>query len=329
MSHYPDYAGGPLDRDAERLLDILDLAPAAAISSLTPAEARAGFLLPAWRGEPRSVAAVRDLAVPGPAGGVPVRVHVPHGRPPFPVTLFFHGGGFVAGSLDDFGPFCTRLAAGAGCLVASVGYRLAPEHKCPAAIDDAVAALEWMSRHAGELGGDPGRIALAGDSAGGNLAAVAALAARDEGWSPPALQVLLSPWVDLSSCGGDSFRLFGRGRWLSEESLGWFRAHYLAREEQAREPRVSPLLARDLGGLPPALVVNAEFDVLHDQAEAYARRLEEDGTPVDYRAYPGTLHDFAVLPGLFEKAEAAIDDICSALRAALGRATPGGDEVNS
>lgn len=319
MNHYPGYAGGRLDPQAEALLDVLARSPSPALSSLTPAEARADFVLPSWIGVPESVADTRQLVVPGAAGGVPIRVHVPHGRPPFPVTVFFHGGGFVAGTLDDFGPFCTMLAARAGCLVASVDYRLAPEHKFPAAVDDALAAVRWFASHAAELGGDPHRIALAGDSAGANLAAVAALAARGDAQPRPVLQILVSPWVDLSSCETESFRLFGGGRWLSTASIEWYRAHYLALPEQALEPRVSPLLADDLGGLPPALVLNAEFDVLRDQAEEYARRLEAAGTPVDYRVYRGMLHDFAVLPGLFNRASAAIDDISAALRDAFAQ----------
>ncbi len=318
MSHYPEYTEGRLDARSEELLDALARAPSTPLSALTPERARAEFVLPSWKGAPRSVAAIRDLAVPGASGEVPVRVYVPHGDAPFPVTLFFHGGGFVAGSLDDFEPFCTALAEGAGCLVASVDYRLAPEHRWPAAVEDALSALEWAQcRGAAAIGGDPRRLALAGDSAGANLAAVAAIAARDAGRPAPVLQVLLSPWVDLSSRGTESFRLFGKGPWLSADAIAWYGAHYLVSEEQARDPRVSPLLARDLRALPPALVVNAEFDVLHDQAEAYARRLEAAGVPVDYRAYPGTLHDFTVLPGLFDRASEAIDDVCAALRAAF------------
>lgn len=177
-----------------------------------------------------------------------------------------------------------------------------------------MTALRWLAAHAHEIGGDPGRMAVAGDSAGGNLAAVAALAARDERSPRLALQVLLSPWVDLSCDETDSFRLFGRGPWLSRDSIAWYRSHYLAQAGQARDPRVSPLLAPDLGGLPPTLIVEAEFDVLRDQGRAYAERLEAAGNTVELRRYPGSLHDFAVLPGLFDQAGEATRDICAALR---------------
>ncbi len=325
MNHYPEYTGGRLDHQSEQLLDTLGRSASTPISALTLAEARAGFVLPSWAGAPASVAAIRHLHIPGESGAVPLRVYVPHGRGPFPVTLFFHGGGFVAGTLDEFEPFCTRIADKARCLVASVDYRLAPEHKWPAAVDDALATSRSIAGRAAQLGGDGDRLALMGDSAGANLAAIAAIAARDEGWRPsrpPLLQVLISPWVDLSSYDSESFRLFGRERWLSTEGIEWYRAQYLASPEQALCPRASPLLARDLRGVCPALVVNAEFDVLHDQAEAYAKRLAASGVPVEHRVYRGTLHDFAVLPGLFDRASEAIDDICSALRAAFARVLP-------
>ncbi len=319
MDHYPEYTGGQLDGDAQSLLDELTRSPSPPMSTLSLAQARAGFLPRAWQGVPMDVAAIRDLDIPGPGGRIALRAYVPRGRPPFPVLAFFHGGGFAMGALPEFDTFCTYVAAGAGCVVVSAGYRLAPEHKAPAAADDAVVVTRWLADHAAELEGDPRRIAVAGDSAGGNLAAVAAIAARDEGGPALALQVLLSPWVDLSSCDTASFRLFGSGPWLSTASIGWCRDHYLSSPEQAFSLTVSPLLARDLGRLPPALIVNAELDVLRDQVEAYARRLEASGNAVTYRVYPGTLHDFAIFPALFRRAREAIDDVCSALREAFGR----------
>jgi acetyl esterase len=318
MKHYPEYTSGRLDPRAEALLTQLALSPSPPISALSPAQAREP-MPPSWLGVPRSVAAIRAVGIAGPSVRVALRAYVPHGRPPFPVLVFFHGGGFVVGTLPEYDTFCTSVAAGAGCVVVSADYRLAPEHKAPAATDDAVAVVRWIGGHAAELGGDPGRIAVAGESAGGNLAAVTAITARDEGFPALALQVLISPWVDLSSCETDSFRLFGRGPWLSTATIEWFRDHVLTHPEQSRSPRISPLLAPDLGRLPPALVINAEFDVLRDQVEAFARRLEAGGNAVSYRTYPGTLHAFATIPGLFDRAAEAIDDICAALRAAFAR----------
>jgi acetyl esterase len=191
------------------------------------------------------------------------------------------------------------------------------EHRAPAAVEDALAVMAWIGAHAAELGGDARRLAVAGDSAGANLAAVCAIASRDGGAPRLALQVLVSPWVDLSPTAYESYRLFGGGRSLSKASLDWYRDHYLADAAQALSPRISPLLAPDLGRLPPALVVSAEFDPLRDQARAFAQRLAAAGTAVDHRLYPGTLHDFAALPGVFTRAREAIDEVCAALRRAL------------
>jgi acetyl esterase len=316
MRHYPDH-DGLLDPEADALLTRLARTAPAPLSALTPEKARAEFLPAEWRGANADVQAIRTLAIDGPGGALPARVYVPRGRAPFPVLAFFHGGGFVAGELAEFDAFCTAVAAGAACLVVSGGYRLAPEHRAPAAVEDAVAVMAWIGAHAAELGGDARRLAIAGDSAGANLAAVCAIASRDRGAPRLALQVLLSPWVDLSPTAYESYRLFGGGRWLSKASLDWYRDHYLADAAQALSPRISPLLAPDLARLPPALVVSAEFDPLRDQARAFAQRLEAAGTAVDHRLYPGTLHDFAALPGVFTRAGEAIGDVCAALRRAL------------
>ena len=319
MNHYPAYAAGRLDPQAAELLDRISLEPDRPLSSVTVEEARAGFLRPAWLGAPREVESVRDVVVPGPGGSLRLRACLPRGGGrPLPVLVFFHGGGFVLGRLDEFDAFCTRLGDGAGCLVVSVDYRLAPEHRFPAAAEDAVAALRWVTSNARELGGDPSRIALAGDSAGANLALVAALANRDAGGPALARLVLLSPWVDLTCTETESFRLFGQGRWLSAESLRWYRDQYLPSPEDARLPNASPLLARDLGNLPPTLVLTAEFDVLRDQAEALSDRLVAAGNDVRKRFGAGMLHDFVILPGLFDRASTAADDVCAELRLALG-----------
>jgi acetyl esterase len=308
-----------LDAQSEALLDELAASPGVPLSALRPEEARADFLRAAWLGAPADGVTTDDLMIPGPGGPLRLRRYHPGGLGPLPVLVFLHGGGFVLGALEEFDPFCATLAAGAGALVVSVDYRLAPEHKFPAAVEDAVAAVRWVGAHASAIGGDATRIALSGDSAGGNLAAVASIVARDEGCARLVQQVLICPWVDLSSTASDSFRLFGEGPWLSAAGVSWYTDHYLTSRAVAFDPTASPLLADTLGGLPPALVINAEFDVLRDQVVDYARRLREQGTVVDYRLYRGTLHDFVVLPGLFERAGDAIADICSTLRDAWAR----------
>jgi acetyl esterase len=199
-------------------------------------------------------------------------------------------------------------------MVISVDYRLAPEHKYPAAVEDAWAAMQWIVAHAAELQGDPNRISIAGDSAGGNLATVVAKMAGDRGLPPLLFQMLICPALDWSNFETDSFRFFGNGLWASKVSMLWSRDHYLQNPIQALDPRVSPLLAKDQSGLPSTLMITAEFDVLRDQGEAYARHLEETGVSVTCKRYQGMLHDFVTLPGLFDQAWKAIDEICAALK---------------
>lgn len=315
--YYPAYPEGVLDPASEAILRQIAEGDFKPLCKMTPEEARKAFLLSAWLGEPRRDVTVRAAA----AGGVPVRVYTPPGEAPLPILIYFHGGGFVLGNLGEFEPFCTFLAAGAGCVVVSVGYRLAPEAVFPAAVEDAWEAVRWAASNAESLGADPARIAVAGDSAGGNLAAVVSLMARDAGGPRPSHQALICPWVDLSpeADRAASFHLFGDGLWLSAESLAWYRENYLQGRSDGRDPRVSPLLAPDLSGLPPALVLLAEFDVLAEQGRAYARRLREAGVPVTENCAPGTLHDYVTLPGLFPPAWDAIGQIGASLRAAFAR----------
>jgi acetyl esterase len=316
---YPTYTAGTLHPESQRVLEEIRAAASKPLVSMTPDEARADFLPSAWLGEPRPNVTVRSRTLPGPAGPIPVKAYTPAEAGPWPILVFYHGGGFVLGALEEFDTLCTFLAEGSGCLVVSVGYRLAPEARFPAALEDASAALAWVADHGEELGGDPAQIAVAGDSAGGNLAAGVALQAAQAGSPELALQVLLCPWVDLSDGAeaAPSFHHFGEGLWLSRANIRWYRDHYVETPAQADHPLASPLKAKTLAGLPPALVLTAEFDVLADQGRAYAQRLEADGVPVTFRAYPGMLHDFVTLPGKFSEARTAIRQITEALRAAL------------
>lgn len=318
---YPLYAEGKLDPQSEAILRQIANAKAKPLSELTPREARACFLEPSWLGTVSKGVALERLTIPRPSGGIPICVYTPAGDGPLPLLVFFHGGGFVQGALEEFHPFCTMLADGACCIVVSVGYRLAPEHKHPAAVDDAVGALRWIAANAGDLHGDAARLAVAGDSAGGNLAAVSALVARDDGFPSLTQQVLICPWVDVSSFDTPSYRWFGDGLWLSTASMAWYRDHYLQHRDSAKTYRASPLLAEDLSRLPPALVITAEFDVLRDEGEAYAQRLRAAGVAVRCTRYDGMLHDFVTLPGIFPRARVAIDEICASLRAASNAGT--------
>lgn len=314
---YPLYTQGNLDAQSETILSQIAEAKALPISSMTPQQAREYPLEASWIGTPKDGVNIVNMNVSSSTGHIPLRIYTPEGNQPYPILIFFHGGGFVLGTLDEFDPFCTFLATGVSCIVVSIDYRLAPEHKYPAAVDDAVTALNWVAAHAKDIHGDPTRIAVAGDSAGANLATVISLIARDQGFPKLEYQVLICPWVDSSSFDSDSFRYFGDGLWLSTAAMCWYRNHYLCKQEHALLSFASPLLAKDVSRLPPALVITAEFDVLRDQGEAYARRLQEAGIPIQCTRYPGMLHDFVIFPGLFGQARKAIDEISTALQRAF------------
>jgi acetyl esterase len=266
-------------------------------------------------GEPVPVAAVADRAVPGPGGDLPVRVYTPEGEPPFPIVVFFHGGGWVVGTLDTYDPLCRALAAAVPAVVVSVDYRLAPEHRWPAAVEDAYAATLWASRHAAELGGAQHRLAVAGDSAGGNLAAVVALGARDRGGPAIAFQLLVYPALDAAGDTG-SWREYADGFYLTAAGMRWYWDHYLGGADGAA-PDASPLRAAFLGGLPPALVVTADHDVLRDEGEAYAARLREAGVAADVRRVEGVVHGFFRWRAVTGAADAALQEAAAALRSAL------------
>jgi len=266
-------------------------------------------------GEPVPVAAVADQAVPGPGGDLPVRVYTPEGEPPFPIVVFFHGGGWVVGTLDTYDPLCRALAAAVPAVVVSVDYRLAPEHRWPAAVEDAYAATLWASRHAAELGGAQHRLAVAGDSAGGNLAAVVALGARDRGGPAIAFQLLVYPALDAAGDTG-SWREYADGFYLTAAGMRWYWDHYLGGADGAA-PDASPRRAAFLGGLPPALVVTADHDVLRDEGEAYAARLREAGVAADVRRVEGVVHGFFRWRAVTGAADAALQEAAAALRSAL------------
>jgi acetyl esterase len=260
------------------------------------------------------VAAVEDLNIPGPDGDLRVRVYTPGGRGPYPVVVFFHGGGWVLGDLDTHDPMCRALCSGAECVVVSVDYRLAPEHRFPAAPDDALAATRWVAAHAAEIGGDQARMALAGDSAGGNLAAATTLRIRDE--SGPALrgQLLIYPSLGYPSPPTPSYIENAEGFGMTRESATWFWDQYLGDRTQATNPLAAPLLAPDLRGLPPALVITAEYDVLRDEGERYVERLRAAGVPARFSRYERVHHRFAEMLGILDQAAQARDEMCAWLR---------------
>ena len=281
--------------------------------------ARASFLA-----APEDVASCVDRTVPGPAGGIAVRVYRPRGseaQARLPALVYLHGGGWVFGNLDSHDPLCRALANRAQCAVVSVDYRLAPENKFPAAVDDTLAVLRYIGSEGGALGIDGARLAAAGDSAGGTLAAVAALEFRDRGGPRLALQVLLYPATDLAMTALSYSRL-GQGYMLTRERMLYFRNAYLRTTQDIDDWRASPLKAPDLSRLPPALVITASHDPLVDEGKAYADRLSAAGVPVTYRCCDGMLHGFLTMAGAIDSGKAAIDEIGAALREALAAAAP-------
>lgn len=275
-------------------------------NELTPAEARAQVedMVKARNIETEPVAAVEERAIPGPGGELPIRIYRPAGdaaRQP-PILVYFHGGGHVIGSLDTHDAVARSLCNGAACLVASVDYRLAPEAKFPAAAEDAFAATAWLAENAGSLNADGSRMAVAGDSAGANLAAVAALMARDAGGPELRLQVLTYPITDYA-CESRSYKAYANGYgMLNADSMYWFRDHYLRGNADIADWRASPLRAERLDGLAPALVIAAGCDVLHDETIDYANRLTEAGVPVEVHDYPGMIHGFYAMAPMLDDA---------------------------
>jgi acetyl esterase len=294
----------------EQVLKAMAEAKLRPIEAMTPQEAREQMeaTARARKAEPLPVARVEERDIAGPGGTLRLRLYWPQAAGPLPAIVYYHGGGHVIGSLDTHDFVARNLCAGAGALVASVDYRMGPEHKFPAAVDDSFAALRWVHDHAAALGADRGRIGVHGDSAGANLAAVVALMARDAGGPGLALQSLVYPISDYGM-GTASYETFAEGYGiLTRAAMVWFRDHYLRSPADAADWRASPIRAASLAGVAPAIVVTAECDVLHDDGQNYAEALRAAGVAVEYREYAGMIHAFfGMVP--------AVDDAMNAQRA--------------
>jgi acetyl esterase len=312
----------PLDPQAQTLLDQLAAIGGPKLEELPPPEARLAFNAFATMVPQAAAARTSDHRVPVSGGEIDVRLHWPLGAEdaaePLPVLVYLHGGGFTVGNLETSDSTATELANASGCAVVNVDYRLAPEHPFPTPLEDCYAALSWVVDHAGALGVDGARIAVGGDSAGGNLSAAVCLLAKQRGGPAVRFQLLIYPCVD-ARMSYPSIKQNGEGYLLTETGMRWFWDNYLAGGADPEDPLLSPVYASvdDLAGLPPALVITAEYDPLRDEAEAYAERLRQAGVPVETSRYDGMVHGFVPMSQMWDAAQKAVDEAARALRAAL------------
>jgi len=307
-----------LDPQVAMFLQMQAAAGAPPMEQFEPAALRQAFSMQSkmTAAPPAEMASVEDKLIPGDGSDIPVRIYRPltDGDDLLPVLVFYHGGGWVICDLDTHDDACRSLAAEGKCMVVSVDYRLAPEHKYPAAVDDAWAALLWVAENGTSIGADNERIAVGGDSAGGNLAAVTALMARNQGGPEIAFQLLIYPVTDISNLNRQSHQLFAENYGLTYAAMTWFRDHYLPAGQNPADPHISPLCADDFSGLPPAMVITCEADVLRDEGDAYAEAVHGAGVHVDQRRYPGMIHGFFSMAGVIDVGMQARKDAGEALK---------------
>jgi acetyl esterase len=311
----------PLDPDAQIVLDMIRLAGRPPFETLTPAEAREAYANSRKVLQPprEDVAETRDTTIPGPLGEIPVRLYRPAGTNAgdrLPALVYYHGGGWLLGDLESHDGVCRRFANAASCRVVSVDYRMAPEHKFPAAVDDSAAATRWVFEHSDTLRIDPAKVAVGGDSAGGNLAAVMALMARDGALPPVAFQLLIYPATDMKMTTVSS-QTVTAGVPLTSATMRWFIDHYLRDAADVRDWRASPLRATDLSGVAQAIVLTCSYDPLCDEGIAYARRLEREGVRTVHLHFSDQTHGFMSMGRVIRAADLAIDMMAGSLRKAL------------
>lgn len=310
----------PLKPDVQGLLEQFEAQGVPPFDQMSVPQARdIAMAFRDLQGEPEQVGDVRDMVVPGPAGNLPVRVYHPSPGTLLPLLVYYHGGGWVIGNIEVVDKPARALANASQCVVAAAQYRLAPETKFPGAVEDCYAVTGWLSEHAAEVGGDAGRLTVAGDSAGGNLAAAVALMARDRGGPRIAYQLLIYP-VTAPARGTEfaSYRDNADGYLLTRGGMEWFWDHYLRSPDDGNNPYAAPLRASDLSGLPPAMVVTAEFDPLRDEGSAYAARLQDAGVPVRASRYDGVIHGFFWMGGVLEDGRAVLAEMADELRKQFG-----------
>ena len=305
----------PLDPQARAVLDQLAAMGLPAVNEVSPEQARANMKLRPRAPGPE-VAKVEDRSIPGPDGDVPVRIYTPEGSGPFPILVWYHGGGWVIGDLESADGPSRHLCVGADCVVVSVDYRLAPETKFPGPAEDCYAATQWAVDNAAAINGDPARVAVGGDSAGANLAAAVLLMARDRNGPAISFQLLVYP-VTERNFNTASYHDNATGYSLTQAGMRWFWDQYLADDADAANPYAAPAQAANLSGLPPALVITAEFDPLRDEGEAYAKLLRNAGVPTQATRYDGMIHGFFAMPAVLDQGRRAVDEATAALKASL------------
>ena len=307
----------PLDPQIMQVMEQVAALGLPAAHTVSPAEARANAKLRPRAPGPE-VAKVEDRNIPGPNGDVPVRIYTPEGDGPFPILAWYHGGGWVVGDLESADGSARNLCVGGQCVVVSVDYRLAPETKFPGPAEDCWAATTWAVDNASSFNGDPTRLAVGGDSAGGNLAAAMSLMAADRGGPEIAFQLLVYPVTD-ADLNSVSYGENGEGYSLTKATMQWYWDHYLSGGEDAANPYAAPHQANSLAGQPPALVITAEYDPLRDEGEAYAKRLQEAGVAATSTRYDGVIHGFFSMGAVVDKGQQAVDEASAALRKAFSR----------
>ena len=306
-----------LDTQAQAFLESIASSGAPALSTMTPEQGREFFgQMQALGGDVEEVAKVEDHVIQAADGEFKVRTYTPEGNGPFPFFVYYHGGGYVVGDVDLVDRLSRKIANAAESIVVSVDYRLAPEHRYPVPFNDGYAAVEWAAANAAELNGDASRIAVGGDSAGGNLAAVVALKAKQENGPKITAQVLLYPVTDFA-CESPSYDENGTGYNLTTADMIWFRDHYLSNEEEIQDVYVSPLRSDNLADLPQALIITAQYDPLRDDGARYAEKLKEYCNEVEYQCYEGMIHGFAWFSGVLDQGKALTSHVSQYLKKAF------------
>jgi acetyl esterase len=307
----------PLDPQAQTLLEKMRVSGIPPFHTLSVKDARQAIIALVDKTQnPVPVYQMEDRVIPGAAGPIPIRIYTPAGAGPFPILVYLHGGGWVLGSIETHEPICRELTRAVGCIVVSVDYRLAPEHPFPIPLEDCYATVCWVARCSADINGDAQRIVVAGDNAGGNLAAAVALTARDRGTPPLAYQLLIYPALDYAF-NTASYLEYGDGYVLTKDMMVWCWQHYLRDPTHGLYPQAAPLRAQNMGGLPSTLLLTAECDPLRDEGKAYAERLQAAGSEVTYRCYAGMIHGFFGWTSMLDTAAQAMIETAATLRTAL------------